>query len=100
MDEIGYALSVAQFGEKHPSAKSLKGLGSGVLEIIENHQGDTYRAAYTVRFKDRIYVLHCFQKKSKKGAKTPQHVMDLIKDRLKHAEADYAQRQRKRRARK
>ena len=100
IDEIGHALSVAQYGEKHPSAKPFKGLGSGILEIIENHRGDTYRAAYTVRFKDRIYVLHCFQKKSTRGAKTPRHDIDLIKDRLKHAQADYEQRQRKRRARK
>ena len=100
IDAIGYALSIAQFGEKHRSAKPLKGLGSGVLEIIENHQGDTYRAAYTVRFKDRIYVLHCFQKKSKKGARTPRHDIDLIKDRLKDAQADHDQRQRKRRAKK
>ena len=95
---IGYALSVAQYGGKHPSAKSLKGLDSGVFEVIENHQSDTYRAVYTVRFKDRFYVLHCFQKKSKKGVKTPQHDMDLIKYRLKQAQTDYEQRQRKRRA--
>jgi phage-related protein len=69
--EIGHALSVAQYGEKHQSAKPLKGLGPGILEIIENHRGDTYRAVYTVRFKERIYVLHCFQKKSPTGTKTP-----------------------------
>ncbi len=100
IDEIGHALSVAQYGEKHQSAKPLKGLGSGILEIIENYRGDTYRAAYTVRFKDRIYVLHCFQKKSTRGTKTPQHDIDLIEDRLKYARADYEQRQRKRRVKK
>ena len=100
INEIGHALSVAQYGDKHQTAKPLKGLGSGILEIIENHRGDTYRAAYTVRFKDRIYVLHCFQKKSTRGIRTPQHDMDLIEDRLKYARADYEQRQRKRRARK
>jgi phage-related protein len=97
--EIGQALSVAQYGGKHPSAKSLRGLGSGVLEIIENHRGATYRAVYTVRVQDRIYVLHCFQKKSKKGAKTPRHDIDLIQERLKRAQADYEQRQRQWRAR-
>ncbi len=80
------------------SAKSLRGLGPGVIEIIENHRGATYRAVYTVRFEDRLYVLHCFQKKSKKGTKTPRHDIDLIKERLKRAQTDYEQRQRKRRA--
>ena len=98
--EIGKALRVAQHGEKHPSAKPLRGLGSNVLEIIENYQGDTYRAVYTVRFEDRVYILHCFQKKSKKGAKTPKHDIDLIKARLKDAKADFDQRQRRKRARK
>ncbi len=100
IDDIGHALSVAQYGEKHPSAKPLKGIGSSILEIIENHRGDTYRAVYTVKFKDRIYVLHCFQKKSKRGTKTPQPDIDLIEYRLKQAQTDYEQRQRKRRARK
>ncbi len=97
--EIGQALSVAQYGGKHPSAKSLRGLGSGALEIIENHRGATFRAVYTVRFQDRIYVLHCFQKKSKKGTRTPRHDIDLIKERLKRAERDHDHRQRQRRAR-
>ena len=100
INDIGHALSVAQHGEKHPSAKPLKGLGSSVLEIIENHQGGTYRAVYAVKFEDRIYVLHCFQKKAKKGSETPRHDMDLIENRLKQAKTDYEQRQRKRRARK
>lgn len=67
--EMGTALGVAQFGGRHPSAKPWKGLGSGVLEIVEQHDGNTYRAIYTVRFADRIYVLHAFQKKSPKGVK-------------------------------
>ncbi len=96
--EIGQALSVAQFGGRHPSAKSLRGLGPGVIEIVENHRGATYRAVYTVRFEDRLYVLHCFQKKSKKGTKTPRHDMDSIEGRLKRAQTDFERRQRKRRA--
>jgi phage-related protein len=69
---MGVALSVAQFGGKHPKAKPWKGEGSGVLEIVEVHRGDTYRAAYTVRFEKAAYVLHAFQKKSPKGIKTSQ----------------------------
>ena len=98
--QIGYAINLAQLGGKHPTTKPLKGIGSSVLEFIENHQGDTYRAVYTVRFEDRVYILHCFQKKSKKGAKTPKHDIDLIKARLKDAKADFDQRQRRKRARK
>jgi len=71
-------------------AKPLKGfVGAGVLEIIENFFGNTYRAVYTVRFEKVVYVLHCFQKKSKHGIKTPQQDIDLIKQRLKVAEEDY-----------
>lgn len=87
--EIGVALLVAQYGGKHPSAKPMSGLGAGVLEVVENHDGDTYRAVYTVRFKSRIYVLHCFQKKSKRGIKTPKAEMDVVRARLKVAEADH-----------
>lgn len=61
-DHIGIALSVAQFGGKHPNAKPWKGEGAGVLEVVENHQGDTWRAVYTVRFENALYVLHAFQK--------------------------------------
>jgi phage-related protein len=87
---IGLALHYAQAGDKHPSAKPLRGFGgAGVLEVIEDHDGDTYRAVYTVRFQEIVYVLHCFKKKSKRGVKTPKHELDLIKDRLKRAEADY-----------
>lgn len=89
-DDIGYALFEAQEGKKPAAAKPLKGFGgAGVLEIIENFAGDTYRAVYTVSFKKVIYVLHCFQKKSKHGIKTLQHDVDLIKRRLKIAEQDY-----------
>ena len=88
--DIGYALFQVQQGGKPMSAKPLKGFGgAGVLDIIENFSGDTYRAVYTVKFGKVIYVLHCFQKKSKHGIKTPQQDMDLIKRRLRVAEEDY-----------
>jgi phage-related protein len=88
--DIGFALSFAQRGGKHPSAKPLKGFkGAGVLEIVEDRRGDTYRAVYTVRFAEAVYVLHAFKKKSKSGIKTPQHELELIGKRLKMAEADY-----------
>ena len=77
-------------GDKHPSAKPLKGFKSaGVLEVIENHAGNTYRAVYTVRFVKAVYVLHVFQKKSKSGIKTPRREIDLIQTRLKTAKTDY-----------
>ena len=84
-DEIGYALYLAQRGEKHVSAKPLKGLGPGVLEIVSDHRGDTFRAVYTVRLGERVFVLHAFQKKSKRGIATPQADIDLLKRRLKLA---------------
>jgi len=88
--EIGYALYFAQAGDKQPAAKPLKGFqGAGVLEVVEDHQGNAYRAVYTVRFSRVVYVLHAFQKKSKNGIATPRHDIELIKDRLKLAEADY-----------
>jgi phage-related protein len=88
---IGYALYLAQNGHKHPDAKPLRGFGgAGVLEMVEDHDGDTYRAVYTVRFKDAVYVLHAFQKKSKKGIATPRADIDLIKERLKAATQHYA----------
>ncbi len=88
--DIGYALFEAQKGQKSDAAKPLKGFrGAGVLEIIERFDGDTYRAVYTVKFQKIVYVLHCFQKKSKSGIKTPQQEIDLIKQRLKIAEEDY-----------
>ncbi|HEY2125272.1 MAG TPA: type II toxin-antitoxin system RelE/ParE family toxin [Chthoniobacterales bacterium] len=86
-DDIGTVLRIAQEGGKHTDAKPLRGFGDAqVLEVVENYDGDTYRATYTVRFKDRIYVLHVFQKKSKKGNQTPKHEIALIKERLKLAE--------------
>ena len=88
-DEIGTALSVAQFGGKHPSAKPWKGEGPGVLEVVEDHRGDTYRAVYTVRFEGAVYVLHAFQKKSPKAAKTAHTDVELIAKRLKAAAQDY-----------
>lgn len=89
-DVFGYAIDLAQAGGKHLDAKPLSGFGSaGVLEVVEDFQGDTYRAVYTVRFAGWVYVLHCFQKKSKSGIKTPQPDIDLIKTRLKAAETDF-----------
>jgi phage-related protein len=95
-DDIGVALSVAQFGGKHPKAKPWKGEGSGILEIVEDHRGDTYRAVYAVKFSQAIYVLHAFQKKSPKGIKTPQTDVNLVARRLKSAEEDYEARYGKR----
>jgi len=85
--DLGQALEIAQFGRRPVHAKPLKGFkGAGVLEVVEDHDGDTYRAVYTVKLANRVYVLHAFQKKSKQGVKTPKHVIDLIKVRLKEAE--------------
>ena len=84
-DELGYAIYLAQRGGKHVSSKPLKGLGSGVLEVVSDHRGDTFRSVYTVRFADRVFVLHAFQKKSKSGMATPKTDIDLIKQRLKQA---------------
>lgn len=84
-DEVGYALYLAQRGEKHISAKPLKGLGPGVLEVVSDQRGDTFRAVYTVRLSDRVFVLHAFQKKSKRGIATSDRDVDLIKRRLKLA---------------
>ena len=88
-DEMGNALGLAQFGGKHLSAKPWKGQGSGVFELVENHDGNAYRAVYTVRFKEVVYVLHAFQKKSPKGTKTAQLDVDLVERRLKIAQQDY-----------
>ena len=86
IDLIGYALHLAQVGLKHSQAKVLKGFGSaGVLEVVEDDDGNAYRAVYTVRFKNAVYVLHCFQKKSHKGIETPKADMELIEKRLKLA---------------
>jgi phage-related protein len=86
---IGKALEAAQFGGKHLTAKPWKGDGSGVLEVVEDHRGDTYRAVYTVRFEKAVYVLHVFQKKSKTGIKTDRRDQELITSRLRAAELDY-----------
>src|SRR6266702_3694696 len=87
--EIGTALSVAQFGGKHPSAKPWRGEGPGVFEVVEDHRADTYRAVYTVKFGRAVYVLHAFQKKSPSGIKTARKDVDLIGRRLNEARADY-----------
>lgn len=86
-EAIGFALFRAQLGARHPDATPLKGFGgAGVLEIIENREGSTYRAVYTVRFAEAIYVLHVFQKKSKQGIATPKHELEVIRARLQEAE--------------
>ena len=88
--DIGHALYAAQKGETDPSAKPLKGFGgASVMEIIDRHDTNTYRAVYTVRFAGAVYVLHVFQKKSKRGIATPRKDIDLIKQRLVVAERDY-----------
>lgn len=87
-DTFGYALHLAQIGGKHDQAKPLRGFGSaGVLEVVESEDNSTYRAVYTVKFGDSVYVLHCFQKKSTHGISTPKPDMDVIRERLKFAEA-------------
>jgi len=90
--EIGYALHLAQAGEKGAHTKPLKGFGgAGVLEIVENYDGNAYRAVYTVKFTAAVFVLHVFQKKSKKSIATPQRDIELIKQRLKIAAEQYKQ---------
>lgn len=88
---VGYALYLAQCEEKHPYAKPLKGFkGAGVLEIVENFDGDTYRAVYTLKLAGVVYVLHAFQKKSKTGIATPKQDIKLIETRLKRAKEHYS----------
>jgi phage-related protein len=85
---FGHALDFAQRGDQHDAAKVMKGFGgAGVLEVVENDIGGTYRAVYTVKFEEAVFVLHCFQKKSKSGITTPKEDMDIIRARLKVAEA-------------
>jgi phage-related protein len=84
-DDMGYALYLAQVGDKASSAKPWKGLGPGVFEIVDDHDGDTYRTLYTVRLEGVVYVLHAFQKKAKKGVATPKHEIDLVTQRYKLA---------------
>jgi phage-related protein len=99
-DVFGHAIDLAQAGGKHPDAKVLTGFGSaGVLEVIKDDSGDTYRAVYTVKFSGWVYVLHCFQKKSKSGIKTPKEDMELIHARLKAAKLDFDTWQKKQGAR-
>ena len=92
-DQVGYAIYLAQVGAKHPHAKPLKGLGPGILEVVADDRGGTFRAVYTIRFQERVYVLHAFQKKSKKGIATPQPDMALLKQRLARAVALHAARE-------
>jgi phage-related protein len=93
-ETFGFELFLAQTGQHPPSAKPLKGIGTGIVELVEDFDGDAYRAVYAVRFETAVYVLHCFKKKSKQGIKTPQIDIDLIKRRFRDAEADYAARRR------
>ena len=89
-DMFGHAIDLAQVGGKHQDAKTMSGFGSaGILEIVEVFRGNTFRAVYTVKFAGWVYVLHCFQKKSKSGIKTPKEDMHLINLRLKAARQDY-----------
>ncbi|OGI41841.1 MAG: addiction module toxin RelE [Candidatus Muproteobacteria bacterium RBG_16_64_11] len=86
-DVFGYALYLAQIGKKHLSAKPLKGFGgASVLEVVEDYRGDTYRAVYTVKFAEVVYVLHVFQKKATHGIATPRQEIELIRERLKRAQ--------------
>ncbi|MGH9689054.1 MAG: type II toxin-antitoxin system RelE/ParE family toxin [Candidatus Acidiferrales bacterium] len=87
VDVFGYAFYLAQIGGKHDQAKPLKGFGSaGVLEVVEDREGNTYRGVYTVRFPGRVFVLHVFQKKSKHGVATPRGDLNLVRERLKQVE--------------
>jgi phage-related protein len=90
---VGFAIFQAQIGRKHRAAKPLTGhkefRGASVLEVIENFDGNTYRAAYTVKLAGVVYVLHAFQKKSKRGVETPRHDIELIKQRLATAKEHY-----------
>ncbi len=89
-EAFGFELFLAQTGQHPPSAKAMKGLGAGVLELAGEFDGNAYRSVYAVRFDTAVYVLHCFEKKSRRGIKTPVHEIDLIKRRIREAEADHA----------
>lgn len=93
--DFGVALDIAQQGLTPEGAKLLKGKVAGTIQLSEDYHGDTYRAVYTVEMEDCVYVLHCFQKKSKKGVETPKPDLDLIETRLKAARALHAERKRK-----
>ncbi|MDQ6967050.1 MAG: type II toxin-antitoxin system RelE/ParE family toxin [Mariprofundaceae bacterium] len=86
---FGYAIHLAQNGSQHLEAKPFKGVGGGVPEVVEDHDSDTYRAVYSVKFREAVFVLHVFKKKSKKGRETPKADVDLIKSRLKLAQELY-----------
>jgi phage-related protein len=88
-DDMGNALGIAQFGGTAQTVKPWKGLGPGVLEIVESHDGNAYRAVYTVRFEKAVYVLHAFQKKSPSGIRTAKRDIVLVAERLKTAQKDY-----------
>jgi phage-related protein len=88
-DDMGNALGIAQFGGTAPTAKPWKGLGAGVLEIVESHEGNAYRAVFAVRFERAVYVLHAFQKKSPSGIRTAKRDVELVARRLKAAGEDY-----------
>ncbi len=85
-DRFGFAIYQAQLGLRHHDAKPLKGFGSGVLEVVVRHDGDAYRAVYTVRLESAVYVLHSFQKKARRGIATPKKELDLVQRRLRVAE--------------
>lgn len=89
---FGFELFLAQTGQHPSSAKILKGIAGGIIELVEDFDGDTYRAVYTARFATAVYVLHCFKKKSKSGIKTARTEIDLIRKRFRDAETDYAAR--------
>lgn len=94
-DTMGYALYLAQSGRMHASAKPLKGFGGGgVVEIVETDEAGSFRAIYTVRYASAVYVLHAFQKKSRRGIKTPRQEIELVRRRLKIAEEDNRGRER------
>jgi phage-related protein len=88
-DDMGNALGLAQFGGKHPRAKPWKGQGPGIFEVVDDHDGNTYRALYTVRYREVVYVLHAFQKKSPKGSRTARTDIELVARRLTIAQQDY-----------
>jgi phage-related protein len=95
--DCGLCPAYGQGGAKHDKVKPLKGYkGAGVLEVVEDHDGDTYRAVYTVRFAGTVYVLHCFQKKAKKGISTPKSTIDLINKRLQQAAAIHQEKEKQR----
>jgi phage-related protein len=88
-DAMGYAPYIAQLGGKPLDAKPLRGLGAGVLEVVTNHDGSAFRSVYTIRFARAVYVLHAFQKKSRRSVVTPKHEIDVVVARLRSARAHY-----------